>query len=211
MQSLNKYPFIHIQFLQSALTKESWPCFLDHHGKPKIEIAIVGRSNVGKSSLINHLFKQKYLAKVSSKPGKTQTLNFFSIDENLILVDLPGYGYAKTSKENKENWGLHLQNYFEERDCLSLILLLLDIRHRPTKEDIRFIEWAAFNKKKILIIFTKSDTVSEYERTKNIESHSSFIIENLSADYSIPYISYSTKEGVCRKKMAETINQMLSG
>ncbi len=166
-----------VTFLQSALADP--PKFL------LPEIAIVGRSNVGKSSLINHLYNQKYLARVSSTPGKTQTLNFYNVDEKYILVDLPGYGYAKVSKQQKMQWSADLDKYLKSRS-FKAILLLLDSRHPPTKEDYAFIEWAEHHQKNLILVFTKTDKIKELN-------------EEMVGLKRFPSVNYTIKDGKCRK------------
>ncbi|MDD4583622.1 MAG: ribosome biogenesis GTP-binding protein YihA/YsxC [Eubacteriales bacterium] len=133
----------------------------------KKEIAIVGRSNVGKSSLINRLFNQK-LAKVSSSPGKTRTINFYEINERFRIVDLPGYGYAKVSKSISKNWGDMIEAYLKERPNLIKVIQLMDIRHVPTQQDIQMYEWMRYYRMDGLIVATKIDKVSKNELLKNI-------------------------------------------
>jgi len=127
------------------------------------ECAVLGKSNVGKSSFINHLCN-KSLAKVSSTPGKTQTLNFFIVDDVFALVDVPGYGFAKVPGSLKSTWAECLDNYLCTRDNLSLLLLLLDSRRIPSEEDLSFIEWARSNQKELLLIFTKVDKLRAHEK-----------------------------------------------
>ncbi|MDD2216314.1 MAG: ribosome biogenesis GTP-binding protein YihA/YsxC [Eubacteriales bacterium] len=133
----------------------------------KKEIAIVGRSNVGKSSLINRLFNQK-LAKVSSSPGKTRTINFYEINERFRIVDLPGYGYAKVSKSISKNWGDMIEAYLKERPNLIKVIQLVDIRHAPTQQDIQMYEWMRYYRMDGLIVATKIDKVSKNELLKNM-------------------------------------------
>ncbi len=150
------------QFLLSTLTE--FPKIKDPRGKILPEIAIAGRSNVGKSSLINHLFNQKKLAKTSATPGKTQLLNFFLIDERFILVDLPGYGFAKAPLEAIQKWSKAIDAYLNERASLKLILLLVDGRKSFSKEDHVLLKWASEKKVPLLLIFTKTDKLSISER-----------------------------------------------
>jgi len=150
--------FAKAEFIISTLDK--YPDLLDQRGKPLPEIALVGRSNVGKSSLINHLLHRKSLAKVSAKPGKTQTINFFKIDDDLILVDLPGYGYANRPKDLQLKWSNAIDHYLNHRKSLALVVLLIDSRRQPGEEDLAIIEWARHHRKPLLLIFTKSDTLS---------------------------------------------------
>src|SRR5699024_7442269 len=101
------------------------------------EIALAGRSNVGKSSFINKMIQRRNLARTSSKPGKTQTINFYKINELFYFVDVPGYGYAKVSKQERNKWGLMMEEYFQTREMLELVILITDLRHKPTKDDIQ--------------------------------------------------------------------------
>ena len=121
------------------------------------EYAFIGRSNVGKSSLINMLTNQKRLAKTSGKPGKTQLINHFIINNQWYLVDLPGYGYARVSKNEKKTFQKYITQYFKERKQLVCAFVLIDVRHKPQKIDLKFMQWLSENKIAFSIIFTKSD------------------------------------------------------
>lgn len=125
--------------------------------EPLPEYAFIGRSNVGKSSLINMLTERKSLAKTSGRPGKTQLINHFKINENWFLVDLPGYGYAKVSKKDKKTFQKYITNYFLQREQLVCSFVLVDIRHEPQKIDMAFMEWLGENQIPFCIIFTKAD------------------------------------------------------
>ena len=127
------------------------------------EYAFIGRSNVGKSSLINMMTNQKKLAKTSSTPGKTQLINHFLINNSWYIVDLPGYGYAKTSKSNKKYFQKSITEYFKKRKQLVSAFILIDIRHSPLKTDLEFILWLATNKIPFSIIFTKTDKITKTE------------------------------------------------
>ncbi len=179
------------QFIKSALLKKDFP-------KWRLpEIAFVGRSNVGKSSLINHLL-QTPLAKTSATPGKTQLINFMSIDDKLAFVDLPGYGFAKVPGKIKLEWSQALEIYLSERENLNLILLLLGIRREPTADDLAFYEWAVFNQKPLLLIFTKCDKVSSNERDR----HTAIYLQTFK---NTPYIHYSIKEKKARLSLLNHI------
>ncbi|MDE6148859.1 MAG: ribosome biogenesis GTP-binding protein YihA/YsxC [Ruminococcus sp.] len=136
----------------------------------RIEIAFSGRSNVGKSSLINKIFNRKSLAKVSSVPGKTVTINFFTL-ENIYIVDLPGYGYAKVSKSEKKGWGDLIGGYLEnpERD-LELVFQLIDMRHAPTKDDIQMINFLIDYEIPFVIVFTKADKLKKTAREERLKA-----------------------------------------
>ncbi len=127
----------------------------------KPEYAFIGRSNVGKSSLINMLCNRNSLAKISSKPGKTQLVNHFIIDESWFLVDLPGYGWAKASKKNKAEWGQMNQNYFLQRENLACVFQLIDSRIDAQKIDIEFMNWIGENQIPLILVFTKTDKMSK--------------------------------------------------
>ncbi|EYE89003.1 GTP-binding protein EngB [Fervidicella metallireducens AeB] len=132
------------------------------------EIALCGRSNVGKSSLINTLVNRRGLARTSSVPGKTRTINFFNINDALYLVDLPGYGYAKVSKEEKLKWGKMIEDYLNHREELRLVVLLVDIRHNPTADDKIMYDWMKNSGCKIVVVATKADKLSKNQLYKNI-------------------------------------------
>ena len=148
------------RFLLSTLSE--FPNLKDPQGRPLPEIALAGRSNVGKSSLINYLLNQK-IAKSSSTPGKTQLLNFFSIDDKLILVDLPGYGFAKAPPDAIEKWSRAIDDYLNRRPSLRLILLLIDSRREVSEEDLSLIQWASAKKIPLLALLTKTDKLTPAE------------------------------------------------
>ena len=152
-----------MRYIASALEPESWPKVLSPRGEPLPEIALSGRSNVGKSSLINLLAGQKDLAKISSTPGKTQRLQFFNFDERCLLVDLPGYGYAKAPQKERNEWSQAIDQYLNTRSSLKLVLLLLDIRRMPSPDDRNLFLWASARAISILPIFTKTDMLPSFE------------------------------------------------
>ncbi|MBU0673377.1 MAG: ribosome biogenesis GTP-binding protein YihA/YsxC [Proteobacteria bacterium] len=131
------------------------------------EIAFAGRSNVGKSSLINCLVQRKALVKVSSVPGKTQSLNFFSVEERLYLVDLPGYGFAKVPRKVKNDWLGLISSYLEKREPLRCVVVIVDLRHAPKIHDQELIDWLRLNDLPFLLVYTKMDKLSRNERHKN--------------------------------------------
>ena len=134
------------------------------------EIAFAGRSNVGKSALLNVLVNIKKLAKVSSTPGKTQQINFFLINDRFFFVDLPGYGYAKVSKEKKKSWGSLIESYLKESQNLKGIVQLLDIRHPPFESDLQLNEWVLYYQKKRLVVLTKADKLSQSKSLENAKT-----------------------------------------
>lgn len=158
-----KCPFKNPQFVKSATQSSEYPTMRSASGKPLPEIAVVGRSNVGKSTLLNHLFG-KPLVKTSATPGKTQLINFFTVDDALAFVDLPGYGYAKAPQQMRKEWATMIDEYLHHRKTLQLLLLLLDIRRTPGEEEKALIDWAVHHQKKLIIVLTKADKVSRHTR-----------------------------------------------
>lgn len=132
------------------------------------EIAFVGRSNVGKSSMINALVNRKGLVKVSGRPGKTRSINWFTVDERLMLVDLPGYGYAQVSKKDRQVWGQIIETYLQERENLKACVLIFDIRRTPSKEDINMLNWLRHYNITPLIALTKCDKLSNNKIFKQV-------------------------------------------
>lgn len=130
------------------------------------EIAFAGKSNVGKSSLINGLINRKNYARTSSEPGKTQTINFYNVNEQLYFVDLPGYGYARVSQSSREKWGKMIEKYLHQSKQLKLVFLLVDIRHEPSANDIQMYEWICYQGFRPVIIATKSDKLSRNQIAK---------------------------------------------
>ncbi len=134
------------------------------------EIAFCGRSNVGKSSLINTLLNRKALARTSSSPGKTQTINYYNINKQLYFVDLPGYGYAKVSKKEREAWGNMIENYLTKSMNLKSIFILVDIRHDPPENDRQMVEWVRYQGREPVIIATKKDKIKKSQLQKNLNA-----------------------------------------
>lgn len=136
----------------------------------KLEVAFAGKSNVGKSSLINALMNRKSLARTSSQPGKTQTINFYNINDAMYLVDLPGYGYARVSQSEKEKWGKLIERYLQKSQMLKAVFLLIDIRHAPSANDKMMYEWMAYNGYEPIIIATKLDKIKRSQIQKQVKA-----------------------------------------
>ena len=160
----------------------------------KPEIAFVGKSNVGKSTLINAMLNRKSLARTSSQPGKTRTINFYNVNDSIYIVDLPGYGYAKASKTDIQKWSVMIEKYLQKRECLSGIILLIDIRHEPRKNDIMMYDWLKHYGYDIIIAATKSDKLNRSQ----IPKHLSIIKKtlNLSSEDKLIAFSGTAKTGV---------------
>lgn len=155
------------------------------------EIALVGRSNVGKSSFINAITRRKSLARISSQPGKTRTLNFYLLNESFYLVDLPGYGFAKVSQAEKQRWAAMIEGYLHHREQLCLILQLVDIRHEPTADDVQMFEWIKAYNIETAVIATKADKIS---RGRYLQ-HTKVIRNKLGMDQDTPLIIFSAVKG----------------
>lgn len=151
----------HSEFIISAASKSQFP------NDKRIEFAFVGRSNVGKSSIINSLTNRRKLVKVSGTPGKTRLVNFFLINRDFYFVDLPGYGYAKVSKTEMQSWGKVIENYLLDRDELKMVILLVDCRHKPTNDDILMLNWIKHYGYNYLVVATKSDKLNKNELKKS--------------------------------------------
>jgi GTP-binding protein len=141
------------------------------------EFAFIGRSNVGKSSLINMLTGNKALAKISATPGKTQLINHFRINDNWYLVDLPGYGYARTSKTNREGFVKIINDYLTQRESLTCLFVLLDIRLEPQAIDLSFIRWLGENQVPFVLVFTKSDKLGPMQKKQSVEIYSNELLK----------------------------------
>lgn len=167
------------------------------------EIALVGRSNVGKSSLINTIINRKNFARTSSSPGKTRTINFYDVDGKLFLVDLPGYGYANISKSQQEKWGEMIEGYLKTRENIACIILIIDIRHEPSKQDVQMYEWLKYFGYKTIIVCTKSDKVSKSEANRNINT----IKKNLGLGENDTIIKFSSQTRIGRDELLEELLQ----
>lgn len=169
----------------------------------RTEIAFSGRSNVGKSSLINKIFNRKSLARVSAVPGKTATINFYSL-ENLYFVDLPGYGYAKVSKSEKERWGSLIEGYLNDDRDLALVFQLIDFRHPPTADDIMMVNFLIDSGIPFVVILTKADKLSKKQR----EERRASLLTELPCAEDITIIEFSAQTGEGRDKIRSIIEEI---
>ncbi len=172
------------------------------------EFAFVGRSNVGKSSLINKILNRKSLARVSATPGKTITINFYNIDDTIFLVDLPGYGYAKRSREEVHSWGDMIEAYLSQRPQLKQIFLLVDSRHAPTKDDVMMLEWirTARYGEPVAVIATKLDKLKKSEIEPNLD----LIAKKLELTEDDILVPFSTKDDEGKVTVWDMINIILA-
>ena len=184
------------EFLKSAFKEDDWP----RDFKP--EIAFLGRSNVGKSSLINSLLSVRGLARTSSTPGRTQSLNFFEINNQFRFVDFPGFGYARVPREIKSSWGEMATTFLAKRPQLVLSIHIVDSRHEPTKQDLQLHEWLELSNKPQLIVATKSDKLSNNELRKNLE-HIARVFNHDSV------MAYSAKSGRGRDELWRAVKSAI--
>ena len=172
----------------------------------KPEFLLLGRSNVGKSSFINILIERKNFARTSSKPGKTQTLNFYKINNDFYLVDVPGYGYANVSKETQKKFGIMIEDYLKNRPNLKHVFLLVDYRHKPTEDDLLMYNFLKYYNLKITIVATKYDKISKNGRIKQDK----LIKETLKLEESENFIPWSTITKKGRNEVLEIISSYLN-
>ncbi len=191
--------FVDAKLVVTAVKYEQYP------PKDLPEIALVGRSNVGKSSLINCLTNRKNLARTSSTPGKTATINFYEVGGRFRIVDLPGYGYAKVSKQEKEKWAGMIENYLSKRENLVQVVQLVDARHKPTADDKTMFDWICQYGYEPFVVATKLDKLKKSQREKNLTE----IYEglNLSEESVLIPFSSETREG--RDEVMELIDYIL--
>lgn len=192
---------LNAEFVISAVGPKQYPT----DGLP--EIALTGRSNVGKSSLINRMIQRKNLARTSSQPGKTQTLNYYRIipeTEPFYFVDFPGYGFAKVSKTKREEWGRMAEGYLLHREPLKLVIQVIDSRHRPSEEDRLMNDWLNYHEIPRCIVLTKIDKVPVTKRKKLVQS----IIDALPYSETVKVISFSSETGSGRDELWKQLNQV---
>lgn len=173
----------------------------------KAEIAFAGKSNVGKSSLINALMNRKSLARTSAQPGKTQTINFYNINDAMYLVDLPGYGFAKVPQSEKIKWGKLIERYLQNSKQLRAVFLLIDIRHAPSQNDVIMYNWIIENGYNPIIIATKLDKIKRSQINKNVK----IIKETLKAEKGTIVIPFSAETKQGRDEIWELMDKMVLG
>ena len=172
---------------------------------PFNEVAFAGKSNVGKSSMINALLNRKSLARTSAQPGKTQTINFYNVNDAMYLVDLPGYGYAKTSASEKEKWGKMIENYLHTSKKLQAVFLLIDIRHDPSANDKMMYDWMVYQGFTPIIIATKLDKIKRSQIQKNVKA----IREGLNVQPGTTIIPFSAETKQGRDEIWELIDSFV--
>lgn len=177
---------------------------LPENDKP--EVAFAGKSNVGKSSLINALMNRKSFARISSEPGKTQTINFYNINDAMYCVDLPGYGFAKVSKETQAKWGKMIENYLTTSKQLRAVFLLIDIRHEPSKNDKDMYEWIVYNGYDPIIIATKLDKINRSQ----VQKHIKMIKTGLNVKPQTVVIPFSSQTKQGRDEIWELIDSIVA-
>ena len=168
------------------------------------EFAFAGKSNVGKSSLINALMNRKAYARTSAQPGKTQTINFYNINDTLYYVDLPGYGYAKVTQEVKAKWGKMIENYLHKSPMLKCVFLLIDIRHEPSVNDKTMYDWVVFNGYQPVIIATKLDKI----KRSQVQKHLKMVRQGLGIGQDVTVIPFSAETKQGREEIWALIEEM---
>ena len=187
------------QFIISAVGPDQYPI----DGLP--EMALAGRSNVGKSSLINRLIDRRNLARTSSQPGKTQTLNYYRLNDLIYFVDLPGYGFAKVSKTEREKWGRFIEQYLLHRQELKLLLLLVDVRHEPSKDDQAMFDWLRHFDIPVLVVATKADKIPKGKWQKHIK----IIRDTLGMGQADSLVLFSSETGYGKEELWSRIERHL--
>ncbi|MFC7783079.1 MULTISPECIES: ribosome biogenesis GTP-binding protein YihA/YsxC [unclassified Rossellomorea] len=184
-----------VELVISAVRPEQYP------GDFLPEFALAGRSNVGKSSFINKMIGRKSMARISSKPGKTQTLNFYKIEETLYYVDVPGYGFAKVSKTEREAWGKMIETYITSREQLRAVILIVDLRHAPTNDDVMMYDFLKHHELPCIVIATKADKIPKGKWQKHLK----VTRETLNMDKEDDLIMFSSETGLGKDKAWDAI------
>lgn len=169
------------------------------------ELALAGRSNVGKSSFINRMIGRKSLARISSKPGKTQTLNFYKVEDTLFFVDVPGYGYAKVSKSERDSWGQMIETYMTDRDQLCACVHIVDLRHAPSKDDVAMYEFLKHYNIPAIVIATKADKVPKGKWQKHLK----VVKETLDFDPADDIILFSSETGYGKEEVWKAVKKRM--
>ena len=185
---------INLQKAEFVLSAVSPKTFIQD-GLP--QVAFAGRSNVGKSSVINRLLQRKNFARVGSAPGKTTHINYFLIDQKVYFVDLPGYGYAKVSKQERARWGKLMEQWFADTSLLTLGLLLVDMRHKPTADDCVMCQWFLDSGKPFVVVANKQDKLKKSQLEPNL----ALIRETLALPETVPVLPFSAEKGVGREEL----------
>lgn len=187
----------NVEFMISAMDVSQYPT------ENKSEIALSGRSNVGKSSFINAVCGRKNIARTSSKPGKTVNLNFYNIDEQFLMVDVPGYGYAKQSKKDREKWGQLIESYLAEREELQAVVQLIDLRHKPTQDDILMYDFLKHLDIPVIVVCTKADKIAK----SKVDKHLKIVRENLELEPEDTIIDFSSVDKKNLPKVYAALNK----
>lgn len=189
----------HAEFIISAVKEEQYPT------DGLVEFALAGRSNVGKSSFINKMIGRKNLARTSSKPGKTQTLNFYKINDAFYFVDVPGYGFARVSKSEREAWGRMIETYLGQREPLKMVLLIVDLRHAPSKDDQLMYEWLKHYDIPTMIVATKADKIPKGKHQKHVK----IVKETLQVDKNDTVVLFSSETGLGKEEAWKQLSAYL--
>ena len=174
-------------------------------GRPQVTFA--GRSNVGKSSVINRLLNRKNFARVGATPGKTNQINYFRIDDQLYFTDLPGYGYAKVSKEERDRWGRLMESYFQEQGLITLGVLIVDARHKPTADDVTMCDWFKGTGCPLIVVANKLDKLKKKEIEPNLQT----IRDTLALDEEDVLIPFSAEKGTGKTELLAAISRHCQG
>ena len=191
--NFNKPEFVLSAVRQSAFVRD---------GKPQVTFA--GRSNVGKSSVINRLLNRKNFARVGATPGKTSQINYFLIDKQIYFTDLPGYGYAKVSKEERDRWGRLMEDYFQEPGLITMGVLIVDARHKPTADDVTMCDWFKGTGCPVIVVANKLDKLKK----KEVEPNLQLIRETLELDDTMPLVPFSAEKGDGKTEVLSLIQQI---
>lgn len=185
----------------SAVRQSQYP----NDNKP--EFLLVGRSNVGKSSFINSIIERRNYARISSKPGKTQTLNFYNVNDDFYLVDVPGYGFANVSKERQQKFGLMIEEYLANRDNLKKVFMLIDFRHKPSNDDLLMYNFLKYHNLDVTLVATKVDKIGKTLREKQIK----LIKDTLSLEEDDEFILFSSSTKLGKKNVSNVISKIVYG